>query len=245
MIKKIFITLFSALLAVPAFSQFAIQMNYDYGYKMYGSELDYRPELMARVTNHSTHKYGFSSYFLLDATLANNKMVGAYTELSIDKTIFNYPVSLHLEYNGGLETDKNGKKGQAYNDAYLFGLSFHDSDASNNNFTMQFMYKYLANHPEEKNSFQITAMWNYYLLTGLFSFNGYMDLWRDKSVEGDYVFLTEPELWLNMNHVIADFNLSIGAGAEMSYNFVDFNDGSKIPNNRFAICPYLAAKWTF
>lgn len=244
MIKKILFAAAAILFSIPSFSQFNAQLVYDYGSQMYGNDLKERPEFTVTVENVSNFNYGISSYFYIDASLSNNKMVGAYTEFSVDKRILDYPVSLHVEYNGGLFTDDKGKNGKALDDAYLVGISLFDSDLYNS-FVLQISYKYLANHPIEKNSFQVTAMWNNSLLNGLFSFDGYADIWRDKSVEGDFIFVAEPQLWINFNHFLKGFNLSMGAGAECSYNFVDFKDGSKIPENRLAICPILSGKWTF
>ena len=72
-----------------------------------------------------------------------------------------------------------------------------------------------------------------------------MDVWRDKDVEGDLVFLSEPQLWINLNRLVKGLNLSLGGELEVSYNFVPFNDKSRIKENRLALCPTIAAKWSF
>lgn len=244
MIKKILLAAIVLLAALPTVAQTNLQLYYDYGRQSYGKELKERPELTFTVENFSSFNYGISSYFFLDANLANNKMVGAYTEVSIDKSIFDYPVSVHVEYNGGLQTNLKGKNGYAYNDAYLAGIAFHENQAGGS-FTLQCLYRYMCDHPSEKASYQLTAVWNYYLFQGFVSFNGFMDVWRDKEVEGDIVFLSEPQLWLNLNRFISGLNLSVGGELEISYNYLQFNDGSRIKENRLGVCPTIAAKWTF
>lgn len=244
MIKKMLFCAVALLAALPAICQTNLQLHYDYGHKNYGKELKDRPELTFTIENVSLFDYGLSTFFFIDANLANNKMVGAYTEISVDKTIFNFPVSAHIEYNGGLQTNPEGANGFAYNDVYLAGLALHNYD-NGNMFTLQCLYRYMCNHPSEKSSFQVTAVWNYSLFQGIISFNGFMDVWRDKDVEGDLVFLSEPQLWLNLNRFVKGLNLSVGSELEVSYNFVPFNDKSRIKENRLALCPTLAAKWSF
>lgn len=244
MIKKLFFVALSMLLVIPAVSQTNLQLHYDYGKRNYGKELKDRPEITFTIENVSLFDYGLSTFFFIDANLANNKMVGAYTEISVDKTIFNYPVSVHVEYNGGLQTNTQGGNGFAYNDVYLGGFAFHDNQEGNM-FTLQCLYRYMCNHPSEKSSVQVTALWNYSLFQGIVTFNGFMDVWRDKEVEGDIVFLSEPQLWLNLNRFVKGLNLSLGGELEVSYNHLQFNDGSRIKENRLGLCPTLAAKWSF
>lgn len=244
MIKKMLFIAVAALLTMPAFGQTNFQLHYDLGHQCYGKELKERPEMTLTLENVSLFDYGISTYFFIDANLANNKMVGAYTEISVDKTIKDYPISAHIEYNGGLQTNTKGENGFAYNDVYLAGLALHNYQ-DGNMFTLQCLYRYMCNHPSEKSGYQVTAVWNYSLFNGIVSFSGFMDVWRDKTVEGDYVFLSEPQLWLNLNRFVKGLNLSLGGELEVSYNFVPFNDASRIKENRLALCPTLAAKWSF
>jgi hypothetical protein len=244
MIKKLLFVAVTFFLAATALGQTNLQLHYDYGRRYYGNDLKDRPEVTLTFEDRTNFDFGISSYFYLDANLSNNRMVGAYTEVSVDKSIFKFPVSAHIEYNGGLQTNLKGINGYAYNDAYLGGLAFHGGE-SGNTFTMQCLYRYMTNHPSEKSSFQVTALWNYYLFNGFVSFNGFMDVWRDKEVEGDVVFLTEPQLWFNLYALIEGLNLSVGGEMEVSYNYLKFTDGSRVKENRLGVCPTIAAKWTF
>lgn len=239
--------LFFAMSCTVSFSQSNVQFHYDYGAEMYDDDLKDRPEFTVTFENASQLGYGFSTYFFLDANFAKSRMIGAYTELSVDKRLFRSPMSLHVEYNGGLYTDKNGKKGEAYNDAYLAGLGFHEAGNYTNNgcFSLYLLYKNLANHPTNQHSWQVTGVWNYSLLSGLFTFSGFMDLWHDNDVSGNLVFLSEPQLWFNFNSLLSGFNLSVGTEVEISSNFIYFTDGSRVPNDRVGVCPTLAAKWSF
>ena len=76
------------------------------------------------------------------------------------------------------------------------------------------------------------------------SFSGFCDLWYNPNVKGNFIFLSEPQLWVNLNAIKGweGVNLSIGSEVELSNNFV-WNSHGK--NNKFYAIPTLAAKWTF
>ena len=73
---------------------------------------------------------------------------------------------------------------------------------------------------------------------------GFADLWYDPNVKGKLIFLSEPQLWFNMNKLRGwdGINLSVGTEIELSNNFV-WND--KGENDKFYAIPTLALKWTF
>ena len=110
------------------------------------------------------------------------------------------------------------------------------------------MYKYYfkGQNPWNRpfNSFQATAVWGMLLANRLLSFSGFIDCWYDQSVRGHWVFLSEPQLWLNIYalHGCSDVRLSIGTEVEISNNFV-FNKNGR--NDRFYAIPTIAAKWSF
>ena len=82
------------------------------------------------------------------------------------------------------------------------------------------------------------------LAKGLLTFSGFCDVWYHPNVNGKLIFLSEPQLWLNLNTLKGwnGINLSIGGEIELSNNFV-WN--AKGQNNKFYAIPTLAAKWTF
>jgi hypothetical protein len=101
------------------------------------------------------------------------------------------------------------------------------------------LYKYIKDKNDA--SFQLTTVWFMHMLNRKVSFTGFADFWRedntvfdDNDVASDtkYVFLTEPQIWYNVNE-----NLSLGSEIEISSNFS--------ANKGFMVNPTLAAKWNF
>ena len=82
------------------------------------------------------------------------------------------------------------------------------------------------------NSFQLTGVWYLNFLKGKMSFNGFADFWKEETANGDFIFLTEPQLWFN-----ATKKFSVGGEVEISSNFAGM-DGLKA-------MPTVAAKYTF
>lgn len=110
---KIFLTL--ALLAVMNTAAIAqnIQMHYDFGRHLY-DEMPTRPELTTTVEMFRADKWG-STFFFVDMEYADNEVKSAYWEIARELKFWEAPVSLHLEYNGGLNYIK---------DAYLVGATY-------------------------------------------------------------------------------------------------------------------------
>jgi len=238
--KRLFLIAFFSLLASVSFAQLNVQLHYDFGNNFYGDELSNRPKLTATIENFTPDKWG-STYFFVDANLANNSMESVYAEFSRELKFWDAPVALHLEYNGGLSG------GGSYNDAYLFGGAYNwaSSDFSKT-FSVQAMYKYLAKQKiGSHHSWQLTTVWGVHFANGLYSFTGFADLWHDNSVAGNLVFCSEPQFWVNfkaMEKVDDDFNLSLGVELELSNCLVWPTNGM---NNEFYFIPTIAAKWVF
>ena len=110
------------------------------------------------------------------------------------------------------------------------------------------MYKYYFKNAHKDmrafNCFQATAVWGITFAKGLCTFSGFADLWYDNSVRGNYIFLSEPQFWVNLDKLKGwdDVHLSLGSEVELSNNFVWNNRGE---NNKFYAIPTVAAKWTF
>jgi hypothetical protein len=62
------------------------------------------------------------------------------------------------------------------------------------------------------------------------TFNGFADVWSEYGLGGKTVFLTEPQLWYNINK-----SFSAGGEVEISNNFAGSND--------FEVRPTIAIKW--
>lgn len=238
--KRLFLAIALTLATIQINAQLNVQIHHDFGNDIYGSELSNRPRWTATIENFTADKWG-STYFFVDGNFADNTMTSVYAELSRELRFWDAPIAVHVEYNGGLA----GATG-CYDDAYLAGAAWNWANADfSKTFSVQALYKYLANHPINKHSWQLTTVWGLHFGQGLYTFSGYADLWHDNSVNGALVLSSEPQFWVNLwklNGVDDDCKLSVGTEVEICNNLVWPTDGV---NNRFYLIPTLAAKWTF
>jgi hypothetical protein len=162
-------------------------------------------------------------------------IAAGYWEIARELQFWQNPFSVHIEYNGGSTTSF------PYQNAYLGGLAYtrNNKDFSKG-FSLMALYKYIQKHDEPHN-FQLTGTWYLHFgRNGLCTFSGFADWWREKSGVGDFIFMAEPQIWLNLYKLkgIDDaFKLSIGSEVELTHDFA-FHDG-------FFAIPTLALKWTF
>ncbi len=180
--------------------------------------------------------YG-STFFFVDMDYSP-KVQGAYWEISREfcfwkDTKYDW-LSVHLEYNGGMDT------AISYDNAWLAGLTYsgHSMDWSKT-WSLSAMYKAIPGN-SCVNNFQVTGVWNFDFFDHWLSFNGFADFWREERAwQGtDYIFIAEPQLWINLNKVkgLENINLSLGTEVELSNNFVA---------KGFEVMPTVAAKWAF
>lgn len=180
--KRLFLAIALTLATIQTSAQLNVQMHYDFGHTIYGSELSNRPNWTATIENFTADKWG-STYFFVDGNFADNTMTSVYAELSRELRFWDAPIAIHVEYNGGLA----GATG-CYDDAYLAGAAWNWANADfSKTFSVQALYKYLANHPINKHSWQLTTVWGIHFGQGLYTFSGYADLWHDNSVNGALV----------------------------------------------------------
>lgn len=222
------------LMSVP-FGSFGqnIQLHYDFQRKCATSTVEmFRPD-----------KAG-STFFFVDFDFSP-KVAGAYGEISRELCFWQNSkvnwLSVHLEYNGGLNTAIG-----SFNNAWLGGLTYsgHSKDWSKT-WSLSAMYKLIPGALGFKNdsqihNFQITAVWNLDFFDHWLSFNGFADFWREiRALQGtEFIFIAEPQLWVNLNKINGweKVNLSLGTEVELSTNFVE---------KGFDVMPTIAAKWTF
>lgn len=185
-----------------------------------------------------------STFFFVDLDY-NPKVSGAYWEIAREFCFWQDSevdwLSLHLEYNGGLNTDA----GQ-FNNSWLGGLTYsgHSEDWSKT-WSVTASYKAIPgtvglDGKSQVSNFQITGVWNLDFFNHWISFNGFADFWKEaRPWQGtEYIFITEPQLWVNLKNIKGweNVNLSLGTEVELSCNFV---------NKGFAAMPTIAAKWIF
>lgn len=249
--KKLLLLSSFALLSVGAFAQ-NIQLHHDFGHSLYNGgdkDLSGRGHITTTIENFKADNWG-STYFFVDmdykstGTLKTPNCLGAYTEISRElcfwqDTKLNW-LSLHLEFDGGLNT------GGSFNNAWLAGLTYsgHSADYSKT-WSVSAMYKLIPGCTDgegnkQENNFQITGVWGINFAGGWCTFSGFIDFWREHRAwqNTEFILLSEPQFWVNLNKVEAlhDVNLSVGGEVEISNNFAGAG---------FYCIPTLAAKWTF
>lgn len=249
---KRILTVAATLLLVALFSAPAqnVQLHYDFGKLLYKSgDKDLstapavRPSLTSTVEMFRPDDWG-STYFFVDmnygkfaADDSQGGVLGAYWEIARELKFWKAPVSIHVEYNGGLDKQPSNI---IYNDAWLGGVtySFANKDFSKT-FSVSALYKAIPRNPSPHN-FQLTGVWNLYFAHGAILLSGFIDFWREKRPwQGtDFILLSEPQIWYNFNSIkgLEKFKFSIGSEVELSNNFV---------GKGFYAIPTLAVKWTF
>ncbi|MDR2791446.1 MAG: DUF5020 family protein [Tannerellaceae bacterium] len=235
--KKVLLLSFAFAAGTVAVQAQNIQLHYDFGSALYkdlskSTDPPGRPALTTTVEHFVADKWG-STFFFVDMDYQGGTVASAYWEIARELTFWQGPITAHIEYNGGLNY---------INDAYLAGATYtYNSFDFSKGYSLSLLYKGLRNtvdrngksHPH---SFQITGVWHLAIDGGLYDFTGFIDFWKER----DFIFLSEPQFWVNLNKIKAfddKFNLSVGTEVEVSNNFAG-RDG-------FYVIPTLAAKWHF
>ena len=150
------------------------------------------------------------------------------------------PIGLHIEYNGGVgnaEVPNVGSFGYTINDAWIFGLNYSQGNAK---WGFSTYAGYKAIKDAGKANYQVTGTWYVNMFDNKLTCSGFADLWTENgddeaiaadSVADELIFMTEPQLWYNVNE-----NFSFGGEVEISNNFA---------GDDFKARPTLAVKWNF
>ena len=235
--KKLFFGLATSLMLITGFSSKTqaqnLQVLYDTGRKCITSTVEmFRPD-----------SFG-STFFFADMDYSP-KVTGAYWEIAREFCFWQESkanwLSVHVEYNGGLNTAAG-----SFNNAWLGGLTYsgHSADFSKT-WSLSAMYKVIpgtldATGKKQIHNFQITGVWGINFAKGWCTFSGFADFWREiRSWQGtEFIFLSEPQFWVNLNRIKGwdKINLSLGGEVELSANFIE---------KGFHVRPAAGAKWTF
>lgn len=225
-----------------------VQLHYDLGHTLY-QDLTTRPSMTTTVEMFKPDRWG-STFMFTDIDYQRDGVAGAYWEIAREFTVSkNKQWAAHIEYNGGLTSDENTWAATRFQHAMLAGpaWNWHNSDFSRT-FSIQAMYKYYFKNRHWNagafSSFQLTEVWSLSFAKGLCTFSGFCDTWYDPTVKGNWIVLSEPQLWFNLNTLKGwdKINLSLGTEVELSHNFV-WNERGE--HNSFYAIPTIAAKWTF
>lgn len=252
--KKFFLLPVMLLSCVAASAQFNLQLHYDLGRQTNPDAEAGRQLFTVTAEYFKADKLG-STYLFVDMDyrgkgIANQGAVGAYWEMGRDFTFLEsdkgqHSVTAHVEYDGGLNN------GGSFQQAALVGPAWqwHSPDFSRT-FTLQVMYKqfFQSMGCDALSSFQITPVWGMTFAKNLLTFSGFADLWYgyipkfdENGQKKGLVFLTEPQLWVNVYGKDRQNNkLSVGTEFEISNNFVWSGTDRSIFFN-----PTVAVKYTF
>ncbi len=223
------------LLFLPAAASFGqnLQLHYDMG--------EDRGYLTSTLEMFKPDKLGNTFFFVdMDYNAGDVKGVSlAYLEIARVLKTGKMPVGLHVEYNGGFGQFNDGLNyGYRINDAWLAGVDYSINAADfSKGFTMKALYKHIRDKHDA--SFQLTAVWYVHFWDNRMTFSGFADFWKedsdfnfDGSVDAEYVFLAEPQLWFHINK-----HFAAGGEIELNNNFANLEG--------FHINPTLGIKWTF
>jgi len=117
--KKIFSLAVLFLFTVAGFSQ-NVQLHYDFGHSFY-KDLTNRMSVTTTVEMFKTDKWG-NNYFFVDIDYQKDGVMGAYWEISREMNLTaNKQWAAHVEYDGGLTSDKKTLISTRFQHAALFG----------------------------------------------------------------------------------------------------------------------------
>lgn len=219
------------LAAVSSQAQTNLQVHYDFG--------EGRKYVTTTLEMFKPDKWG-NTFFFVDYDFnmgQDNHPSSSYMEIARCLKFWNGPLSVHVEYNGGLGTYPVGITQFAFpiNNAWLGGLDYgmHNADYTKT-LNLKALYKHIVGKQE---SAQFTAVWGLHFMDRKISFTGFADFWLEDNTNSNgskttTTFLSEPQLWYNFTS-----NLSAGSEVELSNNFA-LHEG-------FKVCPTLAVKWNF
>ena len=230
-----------------------VQLHYDFGRDMnkaLNADNGNRQRMTLTYETFSADKWG-SWFYFVDLDFYSRGMQGAYTEISREFTLAklseNLNLAAHIEYNGGFCSGRRNAWTSIFQQCALVGpaINGHNADFSKT-WSAQVLYKQFFKDALDNKayaSFQLTGVWGLNFAHNALTFSGFADLWRGQKANGhgQLVFLSEPQLWYNLNTVKEGLNLSIGTEWEFSNNFVVNNYDGKT----FFVNPTIALKWSF
>lgn len=228
---KTLLLLFVIAFSLNTFSQ-NLQIHYDFG--------EHREHFTTTLEMFKPDEYGATFFFVdFDFNMPGNKSISlAYWEIARYVNIYN-KLAVTVQYNDGLVAVPGfaGTSAFTLNQTWLAGLSYPiDLGFVTLNTDLLFRKTYGSESPDG----QVTIVWFVPFLEGKLNFTGFLDLWsQDKILRGlpggnkEMVFLTEPQIWFNI-----DKHIAVGSEVEISNNFLP---GQNVVKLR----PTLAVKWNF
>ncbi|MBO4658012.1 MAG: DUF5020 family protein [Prevotella sp.] len=225
-----------------------VQLHYDLGHSLY-DELSVRPSVTTTLEMYKPDRWG-NTFFFADIDYFHDGVAGVYWEISREFNIWwDERWAAHVEYDGGTASSQLNDMSTRFQHAFLAGLAWNWGNVDfTQSLSIQALYKYYfkGQHPWNRpySGFQATAVWALNTSNRLFTFSGFIDSWYDPSVRGNWITITEPQLWININALrgCKQVKLSLGTEVEISNNFIFDKNGR---NDHFYAIPTIAAKWSF
>lgn len=244
--RKVLLSIFLVFSLLSTYSQ-NVQFHYDFGHL--STELSERPSVTTTIECYKPDKWG-NTFFFVDLDYYHDGMAGGYWELSREINISpNKQWAAHIEYDGGVSSNPSTDLSTRFQHSILAGPAWNWASADySRTLSFQALYKYYFKGQNPWNtpfsSFQGTCVWSIQFVQRKVTFSGFFDCWYDQHVRSNWITVTEPQLWMNLNAFrgLEDIHLSIGTEVEVSNNFVYNKQGR---NDQFHAIPTLAIKWTF
>ena len=246
MIKKLFL---AAILATVGFSFNAkAQTNFQTFYDL--SREHFTTTLEGFYSDDWGNTFFFIDYDFNGKNAAGGKHIASDSYFEIARCLNFWqntnlaPLSLHVEYNGGVKFPSQN---------FLVGADWfvHNDDFSNT-FNFKLLYKTFSKGTTSDLPLQFTFVWGMQDIFGVkgLRFSGFADIWGENVAafaekadseffmkSAKFQFLSEPQLWYNIGQDIGVKNLNIGGEVELSYNFAGYHG--------FHIRPCIGTKWVF
>ncbi len=210
-----------------------LQLHYDMG--------EERSYFTTTLEMFRPDEFGSTFFFVdFDFDAPGNKNISlAYWEIARHVTVYE-KLAVTIQYNDGivLVPTPAANFAATLNQTWLAGVSYPvDLSFVTLNTDLLFRNTYGSDAPD----FQLTTVWFVPFFEGKLNLSGFLDVWTQDAklrvgstnTDKEFVFLTEPQLWYNINN-----HLAVGGEIEISNNFLPFQDEIKIN-------PTLALKWNF
>lgn len=232
--------LISIFLMLALFSQAQnLQLHYDFT-DANSKNADDRNYLTSTFEMFRPDSLGSTFWFIdLDFNGPHYEPSLSYMEIARSFKMWDFPLALHAEYNGGFIYNTRGNDfGNTFSNMGIFGV--HSAfQLQNVSLSTYAGYKFIDDSREGAD-FQWTFTWFTMLWNKRITLCGFFDLWSQDNLNTDYepdgkkiVILTEPQIWYNVLPY-----WSLGGEVEISHNFV-------FASEKVEVFPTIGTKFTF
>jgi hypothetical protein len=216
-----------------------LQLHYDFRHAL-DSENNDKNFVTFSFETFKAVSYG-SLFMKIDADFigSKNNMGKLYTEISHTFKFWPWPIFLHLQYSGGLGIVSTTRSGYYIDNAYIAGFAY-PFQWKNSWFNTYIAYRF-NNFSTASHDIQYSFYWGASILNGKISLTGHLVLWTENKNHGDawtqnlsgkkFFFLSEPQIWYNINKLLA-----FGSEIKLFYHVYTYSDN-------LLIYPTLAIKY--